>query len=43
MVMNVCLVLEFSSGSKDLKREGERLKTICILVGLARLKQMLVA
>jgi hypothetical protein len=24
MVMNVYLVLKFSSGSKDLKREGER-------------------
>jgi hypothetical protein len=27
MVMNVYLVLKFSSGSKDLKREGERSKS----------------
>jgi hypothetical protein len=41
MVMNVYLVLKFLSGSKGLKREGERSKTIRVPVGLARQKQML--
>jgi hypothetical protein len=41
MVMSVNLVLKFSSGSKDLMREGERSKTIRVLVGLAHQKQML--
>jgi hypothetical protein len=41
MVMNVYVVLKFSSGSKDLKREGQRLKTIHIWVGLALQKHML--
>jgi hypothetical protein len=36
MVMSVYLVLEFSSGSKDLKREGKRLETIHVPVGLAQ-------
>jgi hypothetical protein len=39
--MNVYLILKFSSGSKDLKSEGERSKTNCVPVGLARQKQML--
>jgi hypothetical protein len=39
--MNVYLVLKFSSGSKGLKREGERLKVIHNPVGLARQKLML--
>jgi hypothetical protein len=38
---DVCLVLKFSSGSKDLKREGVRSKTIHVPVGLAHQKQML--
>jgi hypothetical protein len=41
MAMNVYLVLKFSSGSKNLKREGERSKMICILMGLSCQKQML--
>jgi hypothetical protein len=41
MVMSIYPVLKFLSGSKDLKREGERLKMIHVLVGLAHQKQML--
>jgi hypothetical protein len=41
MAMNVYLVLKFFRGPKDLKRQGERLKSIRNLVGLAREKQML--
>jgi hypothetical protein len=33
-----CLILEFSSGSKDIKREGERSKTIRVPVGFAHQK-----
>jgi hypothetical protein len=40
MVTSDYLVLKFSNGTKDLKREGGRLKTIRILVGLAHQKQM---
>jgi hypothetical protein len=41
MVMNFYLVLKFSSGSKDLKREGERSKMTGIPVGLAHQEQLL--
>jgi hypothetical protein len=41
MVMNVYLVLKFSSGSNDLRREGERTVTIRVPVGLAHQKRML--
>jgi hypothetical protein len=41
MVMNVYLIFKFSSGSKDLKREGKRSKMIHFPVGLAHQKQML--
>jgi hypothetical protein len=35
------LILKFSSGSKDIKKEGERLKTISVPVKLAHQKQVL--
>jgi hypothetical protein len=41
MVLSVYLILKFSSDSTDLKRAGERLKTIRIPVGLAHQKHML--
>jgi hypothetical protein len=41
MVMSVYLVPKFLSGSKDLKREGQTLKTIHVPVRLAQRKQML--
>jgi hypothetical protein len=41
MVMNVYLVLKFLNGSKVLKSEGERPKTLRVPVGLARQKEML--
>jgi hypothetical protein len=39
--MSVYLVLKFSSGSKDLKREVDRSQMIHVLVSLAYQKQML--
>jgi hypothetical protein len=41
MVMSVYHVLKFSSGSKDLNREGERSKMIHVPVSLAHQRQML--
>jgi hypothetical protein len=41
MVMSVYLILKLSSGSKELKREGERSKMVRVPVGLAHQKEML--